>query len=519
MPKKILAFDLGTGGVKSSMYNSEGTCLASIFEPYCTEYPQSGWHEQRPHDWWCAIVNTARALIKDTGVSPNDIAVISTSGHGLGCVPIGASGNLLRDMTPIWSDSRASAQAERFFETIDHEDWYHKTGNGFPAPHYPVFKLQWYRDNEPEMFGKIDKFLGTKDYVNHLLCGNIVTDNSYASGSGVYSLEEGKYDENLITASGLPREIFPKIVPSSEIIGNLTDRAAELLGLPKSVLVAAGGVDNSCMALGAGNVKPHRIYASLGASSWVAVSDTKPLLDLKLKPYVFAHVIPGMFTSAIGMFSSGTSLRWVRDHFCRDIIEFANARGLNVYDLMCEQAQLSCIGAHRLMMNPSFAGGSSFDPSRNIRGAFLGLDLSHTQGDIIRATLEGIALNMRVLLDAIRKMTEISESMVVVGGGSTNEFWRQIYADAMRIQIEKTNIGQNAAGLGAATVGAVGAGIWKSFDIIDEIRESQSLQSPIERNAEKYDKLLPLFKKASDYLAELGDFWHENAEQRHEVMF
>ncbi|MEE8452443.1 MAG: FGGY family carbohydrate kinase, partial [Thermoguttaceae bacterium] len=280
----IIAYDLGTGGNEASLYDVDGRLLADAFVPYETHYPQAGWHEQRPTDWWQAVVESTHRLLDCDAVDPAEIECLAISGHSLGCVPLDARGELLRESTPIWSDKRPTTQVPQFFERVDPVQWYRLTGNGFPAPHYTVFKIMWYRDNEPELFSRIDKIIGTKDYVNYRLTGRICTDNSYASGSGVYDLTGWDYADELIDAAGLRREIFPEIVPSTHILGQLTAEAAETLGLPRGVKVAAGGVDNSCMALGARNIAEGRIYASLGSSSWVAVSSDKPLLDDRAKP-------------------------------------------------------------------------------------------------------------------------------------------------------------------------------------------------------------------------------------------
>ena len=113
------------------------------------------------------MVGSTRQLLADGAADPRSIRCIAISGHSLGCVPLDAAGRLLRDATPIWSDKRPAEQAARFFERVDPAHWYRLTGNGFPAPHYTVFKILWYRDHEPEMFGRIHKVLGTKDYVNY----------------------------------------------------------------------------------------------------------------------------------------------------------------------------------------------------------------------------------------------------------------------------------------------------------------------------------------------------------------
>ncbi len=505
MTQTLLAYDLGTGGNKASLYDSQGRLLASVFMPYETEFLQVGWHEQRPEAWWESVVQSTRQLLAGGAADPRTIQALAISGHSLGCVPLAADGRLLRASTPIWSDKRPAAQAARFFTKADPTQWYRLTGNGFPAAHYTVFKILWYRDCEPEMFARIHKVIGTKDYINYRLTGRIATDYSYASGTGVFDLLGWGYSDALLAAAELPRSIFPEIVPSTEILGELTAEAAVALGLPRSIPVAVGGVDNSCMALGARNIAEGRIYASLGSSMWMAASSKQPLLDDTVKPYVFTHVIPGMFTSAVAIFSGGTSLRWVRDQLCGNLAAQARAESADPYELMTALAARSPAGARKLLFNPSLAGGSSLEPSAHIRGAFLGLDLGHSQADLIRSALEGIAMNLRLALDELRRLGDTSPELVVVGGGSRSALWRQILADALEIGIVKTNIGQEAGSLGAAAVAAVACGLWNGFDRIDQIHQVESISHPNPANVRIYRELLSIFQQARLDQGRLGD--------------
>ena len=505
MTDTLLAYDLGTGGNKASLYDAQGRLLAAVFVPYDTQYPQTGWHEQRPGDWWQSVVQSTRQLLASGAADPKSIRCLAISGHSLGCVPLDAQGRLLREATPIWSDKRPVAQAERFFQSVDPIHWYRLTGNGFPAPHYTVFKILWYRQHEPEMFARIDKVVGTKDYINFRLTGSLATDFSYASGSGVYDLLAWDYSDELLSAADLPCSLLPEIVASTEILGPLTAEAAGALGLPAGIPVACGGVDNSCMALGARNIAEGSIYASLGSSMWIAVSSARPLLDNAAKPYVFTHVVPEMFTSAVAIFSGGSSLRWVRDHLCQELATQAKAEGVDPYQRMMELAAGSPVGAKNLLFNPSLAGGSSLDPSPHLRGGFLGLDLGHTQPDIIRAALEGIAMNMRLALDELRGLSPVAQEMIAVGGASRSPLWRQIFADALEIDILKTNVGQDAGSLGAAAVAAVGCGLWPDFTPIQQAHQIESVSRPVSGNVQAYGRLLPVFRQVRDDLGRIGD--------------
>ena len=231
----LIAYDLGTGGNKASLYDAAGRLLAAEFVPYATAYPQAGWHEQRPEAWWDSVVESTRRLLAGGASIRNTIRGLAISGHSLGCVPIDRDGRLLRESTPIWSDSRPLEQVVKFFSQVDPGQWYRTTGNGFPPQHYTVFKILWYRDHEPEMFCRIDKVIGTKDYVNFRLTGRVATDYSYASGCGVYDLLGGKYSSELLAAADLSPDLLPEIVPSTTVLGQLTGEAAETLGLPRAI--------------------------------------------------------------------------------------------------------------------------------------------------------------------------------------------------------------------------------------------------------------------------------------------
>ena len=501
----VIAYDFGTGGIKASIYNFQGKCMADHFAGYETYYPKAGWHEQRPEDWWTATVEATRKLLGDWDGNAEDIEAIGLSGHSLGVVPMDENGNLLREYGLIWSDSRPGTQTKDFFKNVPEEQWYLATGNGFPPPLYPVFKIMWLRDNEPALFKRMYKVLGSKDYINFRMTGVMATDYSYASGSGVWDLNNWKYSKKLIDSADLNESIFPEAVKSSDVIGTLASKAAEELGLPKALKVVAGGVDNSCMALGARAFRDGDVYNSMGSSSWIAVTDDKPLLDKYSRPYVFAHVVPEKFTSAIGVFSTGSSFHWLRKHLFTNLDACAEAEGKTVYEKMLEMAATVKIGANGVMFLPTMAGGSSLDPGQNVRGAFVQLDLGSSQADMCRAAIEGIAFSQTLALRALESLTTLNDEMLAVGGGNRSDLWMQIYADLYRKKMIRTNIGQHAAALGAAASALVGIGQWDDYSPIGDIHEVVDTKEPIAENSDQYEKILKVFRKLNGYLCEIGD--------------
>ena len=497
---KILSYDLGTGGIKTSLWNENGTPISSVFIPYNTYYPTHQWHEQKPIDWWNSVCLSTRKILKESHTQPTEIAALALSGHSMVVAPLDKQGNLLTENVPIWSDTRAEECIPDFFRELTYDDWYTTTGNGDPPACYSILKLMWMKKNQPDLFRQIHRVLGSKDYINYKLTGTICTDPSYASGFGVFNLSEWQFEDRFFEVAGIPKEIFPKIRPSDSIIGHLTPEAARETGLTPGIPVACGGVDNSCMALGARGIGEGRIYTSLGSSSWIAITSQKPIVDIKTRPFVFAHIQKGYYTSAVSIFSAGNSYRWVRDQLCRDIPSDEDA-----YLLMDRMVADTPIGSNGVIFNPSLAGGSTQEPSPYMRGGFAGITLSTTREEMIRASMEGITLALKEVLDILSANAKIDKDMLICGGGSKSKLWRQLFADIYNLDIIKTNIDQNAASLGAAAIAANACGLWNDYSRIESIHQIESVEKPIREQVEKYKVLQKVFHQYAKQTAELGE--------------
>lgn len=491
----VISFDLGTGGLKSGLYRADGSSVGFDFHPYPTYFPQPDWHEQRPEDWWQAVCISTRRLLSKSGIDPADIRAVAASGHSLVAAPIDVYGNLLLDQVPIWSDRRSRTEVHEFFSKVDYRTWYMTTGNGDPPEIYTVFKLMWLKKIRPEIFSKIKFILGSKDYINFRLTGNINTDYSYASGSGVFDLQNWRYNQDFIKVSGLPPDLFLPPVDSYARVGTVTAEAAVMTGLMAGTPVFCGGVDNSCMALGTTGIGNGRLYTSLGSSAWIALSANQPILDPIHLPFIFAHVEKGYFTSGVSIFSAGDCFRWARDTFCPDLID-------DSYAQMNEIAAKSPPGASGLMFNPALSGGSSQEPGLDLLGGFFGLNLAHTRADLLRAVLEGVALSLRCYcLSVLEPLLTPNQPVIICGGGAKSDLWMQIFADIYDRPVIRANVDQDAASLGAAAIAARGAGLWPDYSPLDRLFFIEKLYTPNPQNRELYLQVSNNFTRWVDALA------------------
>lgn len=455
----ILAYDLGTGGIKASLYGEDGVSCGAYFAAYPTYYPAPDRHEQRPADWWEGVCNATKALLKQTGIPPKAIAAVAASGHSLVAVPLNEGNQPLLEQVPIWSDARAVAEAKDYFSQVNYRDWYLATGNGDPPETYSIFKLIWLKAHEPDIWAKTRRVVGSKDYINLCLTGQWATDYSYASGTGAFDLRTWDYREDYLQAAGLPRSLFASPMESHTIIGTVTPRAAARCGLAPGTPVACGGVDNALMALGAQGLGDGRAYISLGSSAWLAVTAAKPVLDPQTRPFVFAFVQKGYYTSGVSVFAAGSAYCWARDALCKDL----PAQPTSLADMDAEAADVPP-GAMGVLFNPTLAGASPQEPGPRLQGSFLGLTLDTTRAVLLRAVLEGVALSIQQnCLEVLRDQIPLKGPLLITGGGAKSSLWMQIFADVCAGEILQSSAGQEAASLGAAAVAARGIGLFDDY--------------------------------------------------------
>ncbi|MDD4079904.1 MAG: FGGY family carbohydrate kinase [Eubacteriales bacterium] len=500
----LIAYDLGTGGIKATLHDGALKIIASAFAEYPTHCPSAQRHEQRPEDWWNAVCASTRQLLEASGIQASSIACLALSGQSLVAIPLGPDNEPLLDQVPIWSDTRAEEESEAFFCEVSREEWYMMTGNGFPPPCYSLFKIMWLKKHHPDVYRRARCFIGSKDYINLKLTGVVRTDRSYASGTGAYHLKQERMWQPYLHAAGIDGTLFPDMAPSHAIIGKVSREAAHETGLMEGTPVACGAVDNACMALGAVGIKEGSVYVSLGSSSWIPVNSREPVLDSVHKSYVFAHAQEGLYTSAFSIFAGGSSFKWVKETLCSELADSPDA-----YDRMREMASKSPLGAGGVLFNPSLAGGTSQDASMHIRGAFLNLRLGTRREDLIRAAMEGIAMNLYSSLLYLKAHTPLTEPILFCGGGAKSPFWMQMFADVFGMRVVTTNIEQDAASLGAAAIAARAVGILKDYKGIPALHEIRREFAPDMDRHTAYLRLHKAFSGASGMLASFGEQQHK----------
>jgi len=446
----ILAHDLGTTGNKATLFDGEGNLVGSAFAGYSTNYPYPNWAEQEPTDWWTAVCSTTQQLLAQTSITAKDIAAVGLCGQMMGCTPVDARGTPLRSCI-IWADQRAQAQATQIADRCGAEAVYQRSGHR-PSPAYTAAKILWIRDEQPAIFRQTACFLQPKDYIIHCLTGHFATDYSDASGTLLFDLTQRAWATEFLDALQLPPDILPTLHPSTAIVGEVTSSAAKATGLVVGTPVVIGGGDGACAGVGAGVIEPGDAYCYIGSSAWISVSTLAPVRDPAQRTFTFHHLHPERYAPMGTMQAAGGARDWAW-------------RLLADADLNLDSAAATvAAGAEGVLFLPYLLGERSPHWNPLARGAFVGLAMPHSKAQLARAVLEGVALNLRLILDALRSSIGQSKTpiraMRLIGGGGKSSLWPQILADCFNLPIQQLTLTSEATSWGAAIAAGVAVGCY-----------------------------------------------------------
>jgi len=507
MKRYILAHDLGTTGNKATLHDDQGVLVSSAFFGYDTKYAQVSWAEQNPEDWWEAVCASTHELLQKARVRRNEVACIVFSGQMMGCVPIDRKGRALRDAI-IWADQRSVEQTQWMAKQISPDEVYHITGHRL-SPSYSAAKMLWIRDHQPDLYAETYKFVHAKDAIVARMTGAFVTDCSDAAGMNLYDLERGEWSEAILQAVNIEPAQLPEVHQSIDVVGEVKSDVAEEVGVAIGTPVVIGGGDGACAAAGAGVVREGSAYNYIGSSSWIGVATKAPIYDPARRTFNWAHLVPGLFSPTGTMQAAGGSYQWTRDQLCPLEVEYAAKLGVSPYELMNVQAENSPAGANGLIFLPYLLGERSPRWNPRARGAFIGLTIRHTRADMLRAVLEGITMNLRVILDAFRVQGAQIEAMRLIGGGARGRFWNRMMADVYGMPVHRLAILEEATSMGAALAGGVGVGLYSDFTMIETMNQVAEIIEPDPANQAAYEQIYPIFEAAYQALVPVYDMMVE----------
>jgi xylulokinase len=458
----LAGLDVGTTGVKAVAITPDGDVVARAEEDYPLSMPRPGWSEQDPEDWWHASQRVLGAL--------PDATAVGLSGQMHGLVALDAEDRVLRPAI-LWNDQRTAAECREIEERVGLERLIVSTGNraltGFTAP-----KLLWVRNNEPDVYARIAHVLLPKDYVRLRLTGDRAIDVADASGTLLFDVANRRWSGEVLDALELPREWLPESYESPEVPG------------------APGAGDQAAGALGVGIDRPGPVSVVLGTSGVVFAALPEYATDPQARAHVFCHAVPGGWHAMGVMLSAAGSLRWLRDAVVGESYE----------ELVREAAEWPP-GAEGLLFAPYLAGERTPHADPHARGAFVGLELRHDRGALVRAVLEGVAFGLRDCLEVLRGLGVEAQVGRASGGGARSTLWLRIVASVLGFPLERTVVEEGAA-YGAALLAGMSSGVFadaheavaRAVDVRDTVEPDPKWQEIYDHGYDRFKLLYPVLR-------------------------
>jgi xylulokinase len=477
----LLGIDLGTSSVKAVLVDVRGRVLQTGSREYDIHSPEPERAEQSTDDWWNATVHAVREAA--TGRA-DAVKAIGFSGQMHGTVFVNP---MKRALGPaiIWADQRSALEVDEFSSLVGKELLAETAGTA-PATGFMGPTLLWIKKHAPHMLEQSRFCMLPKDYLRLRLTGECATESSDASSTALFDIRTRTWSWEIIRRLELPESLFPQVLQSSHIAGELTRDAAQELGLRAGIPVAAGCADQAAQAVGNGLIEEGDGSVTLGSGGQIFIPIEQPVRNEGLKLHVFCHAPANRWYIMGAMLTAGLSLRWFRDLL--DMSEEENA-----YNTLSALAENVEEGAEGIIFLPYLAGERSPLMDPYVRACFVGLTLRHGRGHMARAIMEGVACALKQVMETIESLSIQVGSLLAAGNGMQSPVWRQIMADVLNRPLN-LNREKEQAGRGAAMVAGIGAGFYRDYaELRETVSDLRERTDPVPAHRKLYDSLYARF--------------------------
>ena len=479
-----IGIDLGTSAVKLLLMDSEGKIVNIVSKEYPLYFPNPGWSEQKPEDWFEQSMAGLKELTKD--IDKSKVRGISFGGQMHGLVILEKDDNVIRPAI-LWNDGRTTEECDYLNNVIGKDKLSQYTANisftGFTAP-----KVLWVKNKEPENFAKIAKMMLPKDYLAYKLSGVHCTDVSDASGMLLFDVKNRTWSKEMCEICSVKPEWLAKIYESYEKVGTLLPEIAKELGFPEDTIVAAGAGDNAAAAVGTGTVGDGRCNISLGTSGTIFISSKKFGVDKFNALHSFAHA-DGTYHLMGCMLSAASCNKWWMDEI------------IGTKDYAAEQKNITKLGENHVFFLPYLMGERSPLNDPFARGTFTGITMDTTREDMTQAVLEGVAFALRDSFEVAKSLGIKIERTKICGGGAKSPLWKKMIANILNIKVDVIE-SEEGPSMGGAMLAAVAAGEYKSVEeiaekfvhVVDTVEPDAELAAKYDARYKQFKEIYPALK-------------------------
>lgn len=479
----IITLDVGTSSMRAIVYDDKGQCHFTAQREYHTEFIYPAMVEQEPATWKETVkqvLSETAAYLTESGIVPEAVAITSQRAS---LIPVDRNGEALRKAI-MWQDKRTIAECEELKTQMSMNALYRKTGLRI-NPYAVLPRILWLKKHNPGIFEKAFKLIGVQDYVVHTLTGEFKTDWTQAARTMLMDIKHFKWDEELLEIAGLSESKLCRLVPPGSVAGGLTGSMAGDTGLPQGLPVILCGGDQQNAAVALNVIAPGFAEANTGTGSFVIAYTEKPAFDRKCRVLCSASAIAGKWILEASIFNSGAVYRWFKEQFCKD------HPALSAFDVMNEEAASSPVGANGVMMLPHFEGSGAPYWEPMAKGMFFNLSLGTKRADMVRAILEGIAMEISTNIALLETISGEIHQVSIAGGMAKSDLFAEIQANTFNIPLVRYE-NNEASSLGATMVAMVSLGVYPDVEhaVAGMLENNPRRFSPDKEKAAIYDTMM-----------------------------
>lgn len=457
----ILAIDLGNGGPKVGIVDRDDKLLAVAFRPAGVQIGLDGLATQDAVEWWDLIVDATREAIETAGVSGDGLHSVGITGQYASTVPVDALGNPVGDVL-LWADTRGGKYSkESIGGPINYQGfaphrlipWMRKTG-GAPTPSGadPTGHSLLLQHDYPEVHDRAVYLMEPLDYLGMRFTGRAAATPASMTASWLTDNRMGRepvYDDWLVRHAKRDPAKLPPLIPTGSVLGPVSEEAAAVLGVRAGAPVVAGLPDLHAAVLGSGAVAPYATHLVVSTTAWFSSRVPFKKTDI----FHMIASVPGLDSShhlvINNIETGGAALRWLKEQVFPEF----------TYDELTAMAAQAPAGCEGVMFTPWLNGERSPVEDHDLRATFLNVSLRTNRNTMIRAVMEGVALNARWLFDYYGKFIGHRPTHVrMIGGGAQSDLWCQIHAYALGVPVERPADPRDAQLKGAAAWARVSLG-------------------------------------------------------------
>lgn len=504
MSKYLAGIDVGTTGARCALFDLQGNLVVSEYCEYGSTYPKPGWVEQDLDDMVSQTMSACQHTLAKASIDPKEIASIGFSTQRSVTVPVDKEGRKIRPMIS-WQDARTGAEVGDMLKKIDGGRYYDISGMPMGTT-WVITKLLWMRKNEPELYKRTYKFVQNQDAVLKAFgADDFFTDMSDMAFYGVWDVGKVEWSQELCDLFEVSPEMFGKPTPPGTQVAVISPKISELTGFAVGTPICVGAGDQNCGVVGMGSISSGMATVTLGTAGLAILS-----LDKRIPGFgglmITNHAVPGMWEMEGLSNAAASSYRWFRDVLGTAEKELEKQTGQSAYEYLNEQAKAAPVGSHGLLYLPYLGTAATPRWNANARSAFIGMSFAHTRSDMVRAVLEGVALEVRDMMDGWLKAGVDIQVLRLGGGATKSPFWNQIQADVYGRPVETLKVGESTV-LGAALLGGVGAGLFKSIpEGVENMVNVTGVVEPNLANHQVYEEMYQAYVKAYEGLTNSGAF-------------